>query len=241
MFKSVNRTNVAQAIINQIRNAIIQKHLKPGDKLPPEKELIDKFQVSKQTLREALRALEYLGLIEIKKGANGGAFVAEVDIEITIANLINFLHSRNLSIRHLTEVRKVIEPYCAKIAAEKISEEDLNKLQNSIELCTNIYSRGYSAEVTESEINFHRIIANTTQNPIMILITDFVEDILQDTKNILRPDKAFSKAVIEAHSRIYNAIADRNPEKAYNEMLKDVSNVGERLIKIAEEPGIGVI
>jgi GntR family transcriptional repressor for pyruvate dehydrogenase complex len=79
MFNSVKSNKISEHIIEQIRKAIFEGKLKPGDKLPPERELIENFGVSKATLREAMRSLEVLGFLEIRKGASGGAFVTEID------------------------------------------------------------------------------------------------------------------------------------------------------------------
>lgn len=241
MFKSVQHTNIAQQVIDQIRNVILKGELKPGDKLPPEAELVQKFRVSRQTLREALRALEYLGLIEMRKGITGGAFVAEVDMEVTLASLANFLYFKNVSIEHISEVRKAIEPHCARLAAERISEEGLQRLNTALKESEELSSDVYSPELTRSEIRFHRIIANTTENPIMILLVDFVENLLQDVKDIIRPDKAFTKLVIDSHRRIYQAIEARDPERAYDEMFKDVAQVGESLFRMADAAQLGMI
>ncbi len=129
MFKEVRQSTITQKIIFQIRTAILEGKLKPGDKLPPEKKLVEMFQVSKQTLREALRALEHMGLIDVKKGVGGGAFIVEVDIEVTKESLANFLYFKNLTIDNLSEFRKLIEPHAAKTAAEVITSKDLDHLR----------------------------------------------------------------------------------------------------------------
>lgn len=232
MFKSVRPIGIAQQVIDQIREAILKGKLRPGDKLPGEMELSEKFQVSKQMIREALRALEYLGLIEIKKGAGGGNYVAEVDMKVTLASLTNFLHFKNVSIEHISDVRKAIEPQCAGIAAKKATQDDLSRLKASIDRCEELSLNAYSPQVTESEIQFHRIIANATENPIVILVVDFVENLLQDVKDIIRPDRKFLKLVIDSHRRIYGAIEERDPKKAHAEMLRDVTEVGEYLYRM---------
>ena len=206
---------------------------RPGDKLDSEAELVEKFQVSKQILRESIRALEYLGLVEIRKGAKGGVYIAEVDMKTTLAHLTNFLHFKDVSISHISEVRALIEPYCAKLAAERITDEDLILLKNSIEECEKESSTVYSPNITRSEIKFHRIISAASGNPIIILLVDFIEDMLQDLKDIVRPDEKFTRLVIRSHKQIYHALEERNPEKAYQEMLNDVSKVGESLFKMA--------
>ncbi|OGP95727.1 MAG: hypothetical protein A2157_06130 [Deltaproteobacteria bacterium RBG_16_47_11] len=108
MFDSVKSDKVSQHIIDQIRNAIFDGRLKPGDKLPSERELVEKFKVSKATLREALRSLEVLGFLEIRKGVSGGAFVTEVDMTKAKDCFTNFLLFKNLSLKNLSEVRLLI-------------------------------------------------------------------------------------------------------------------------------------
>ena len=79
MFKTAKFSRISQNIVQQIRQAILQGKLKPGDRLPPEKELAEDFGVSKASLREAFRALEALGLLGVRQGVSGGAFIREVD------------------------------------------------------------------------------------------------------------------------------------------------------------------
>ena len=203
--------------------------LKPGNKLASESELMRQFSVSKSTLREALRALEYLGLIEIRKGANGGAFVAEVDMKVTMESLSNFLHFKNFSIHHISLIRKNLEPCAARIAAELMSDSELEQLKSLIEVCKTALDSGETVKLRKAEIQFHRIITLSTQNPILILILDFIENLMEDVKSILRPDTAFSREVIESHERIYQALHKRDPELASQEMLRDVSKVEEAL------------
>ncbi len=238
MFDAVRHSKAPQQIIRQIRNAILEGKLAPGDRIASDNELMEQFSVSKQTLREALRALEYTGLIEIRKGAAGGAFVAEVDMDITKESLANFLHFRNLSVRHLSEVRKIIEPYSAGMAAASIAPEELRKLEEINEACLRIAAEGPPGELTKYEIRFHRAIANTTHNPILILMLDFVENILEDAKKILQPDAAFSREVINAHQRILAAIRAGDPELAEKEMLAHVTEVEQGLDRLAKDRGI---
>ncbi|MEW6261668.1 MAG: FadR/GntR family transcriptional regulator [Thermodesulfobacteriota bacterium] len=235
MFNLVNQPKAPRQIIDQIRNAVLEGKIKPGNRLSSEKELMDQFGVSKATLREALRALEYLGLIETRKGAAGGVFISEVDMETTRQSLTNFLHFKNLSIHHLSEIRRNLEPYSARLAAAGITEEDLSRLKNINETCRVLLAEGRTVELRRNEVRFHRIIANVSRNPILILILDFIENMLEDVKNILKPDYGFSKSVIEAHERICQALSARDQDWAAREMLEDVSKVEESLIRLARD------
>ena len=232
MFKPIANRKAPQVIINQIRNAILQGKIAPGEKLPSSSELMEKFGVSKATLRVALRALEYMGLIDIRKGAKGGLYVSKVDSKISRDSLVNFFHFQNISVQNLSEVRKILEPHAAKIASQKISPEELEELNEINAKCTTAMEKGQQGKVSMELINFHRVIAQCTENPILIFILTFVEDLLQEAKDQLRPDKQFFQSVIEAHKKIVDALRDGDAERAWEEMYKDVSQVEEHLAAI---------
>ena len=224
-----------QIIIKQVRSAILRGDIAPGEKLPSSDELMEQFGVSKATLREALLALEYLGLIEIRKGAKGGLYVKEVDMKVSKESLINFFHFKKVSLEHLSEVRKILEPYAAQIAATTISEDGLQQLKEINERCDSALTEEPDEEINEHLVNFHRVIAQCTGNPVLIFILAFVEDLLQETKELLRPDDRFFRAVVEDHTRIYEALVSRDPERAFEEMYKDVAKVEEYLVAIKNQ------
>ena len=235
MFKIARTSTITQKIIDQIRTAILAGKLKPGDILPHEKELTEQFGVSKQTLRESLRALEHMGLIDVRKGIGGGAHIVEVDIEVTKQSLANFLYFKDLTIENLSELRKLIEPHAAGKAAEHISKDDLEELRKLNETARGNLNNNLLEEMSHDEINFHRVIAQNTGNPILILILDFVENLLEDFKKVLKPDLAFSKSVLDAHDKIYQAICDKDPKKASTEMYQHVYDVELHLAKLKQD------
>ena len=240
MFESAKYSKISEQIIGQIRKAIFEGKLKPGDKLPSERELIEKFEVSKATLREALRSLEVLGFLEIRKGLSGGAFVTEINMKKARDSLINFLHFKNLSLGDLSEVRLILEPYIAERAALVITEEYLNRLKELIEECE--YALNHDIPIDrKNEIDFHRIIAGMTGNPILMFILDFVENPLLDTKEILQPGKGFSKKVLNAHKLIYKSLLEGNAKKAREEMVKHVEEVANDLMILQKERDLRVL
>ena len=235
MFKIARTSTITQKIIDQIRTAILAGRLKPGDILPPEKELMEQFGVSKQTLRESLRALEHMGLIDVRKGIGGGAHIVEVDIEVTKQSLANFLYFKNLSIENLSELRKLLEPHAAEKAARDFSKEDLAHLKKLNDMARDSLNKNFLEEMSHNEINFHRVIAKNTDNPILILILDFVENLLEDFKKVLKPDLVFSKSVLDAHDKIFEAIANKDPQKASAEMYQHVHDVELHLAKLKQD------
>jgi GntR family transcriptional repressor for pyruvate dehydrogenase complex len=235
MFDSVKSNKISQHIIDQIRNAIFDGRLKPGDKLPFERELIEKFKVSKATLREALRSLEVLGFLEIRKGVSGGAFVIEVDMTKARDSFKNFLLFKNLSLKDLSEVRLLLEPYIAEKATLAITQENLSRLEKLIKESEHAIKNNMAFESRKDEIEFHRIIASITGNPILMFILDFVENLLIDTKEILKPGKEFSSKVLKAHKRIYNALLEKNVKKVHEEMVRHIREVEKDLLAAHKE------
>jgi GntR family transcriptional repressor for pyruvate dehydrogenase complex len=238
MFNSVKSNKVCQHIADQIRNAIFDGRLKPGDKLPSERELIEKFKVSKATLREALRSLEVLGFLEIRKGVSGGSFVTEVDMTKAKDSFTNFLLFKNLSLKDLSEVRLLLEPYIAEKATLSITQEDLGRLKKLIKESDLAIKNDAAFESRKDEIEFHRIIASITGNPILMFILDFVENLLIDMKGILKPGKEFSNKVLRAHKRIYNGLLQRDVKKVREEMVRHIREVERDLLSAHKEKGI---
>lgn len=229
MFQIVPRDKISLHIIRQIRESILSKKLLPGDRLPPEKELMTEFGVSKQTVREALRALEVLGFLEIRKGACGGAVVVEVSEETARDSIANFLHFRNVSVQDLSETRRLTEPYLARMAAERMTEEDLVELEEIYQAHREALDRGEIIYGGENEVGFHTRIAEASGNPVLVLIMDFVHSMFREIKLELQPGAGFSWMVSAAHGRILEAIKSRDGERAAAEKQRHIREVEEEL------------
>src|SRR3984893_12541009 len=129
------RPRVHEAVADQIRQAILSGLLTPGHKLPPEREMARQFQTSRVALREALRALEQEGMITIKRGFGGGAFVA--DFDAALKALADSLHTvvklGQAKSGHVTEARTILEPDLARLATSRADETDLKAMQALVE------------------------------------------------------------------------------------------------------------
>ena len=221
MFKELERTEkVADSIISQIRDAILSGELKPGDKIAAEKDLVEEFGVSKASVRESLRVLEAMGLVQIRKGVSGGIFVAEVDMRTTIHGILNFLHFQTVSTRDITMVRSLIEPTIAQIAAQARTDDDIQKLRE--------ISREHivpSGSEDSMGITFHRYLARITKNPMLILIVDFVDGYLKSFKVKLNMDVAFYDHVQKAHEFIIECLVQKDQRAARIAMVNDLLEV----------------
>ena len=227
---SIRSRKAPQEIVYRIRGQILAGLLERGSKLPSEQELMHTFNVSRQTLREALRVLE------IRAGSGGGAFVAEVDLETAQMGLINFFHDKDLSIQHLTATRTLLEPYLAEQAALNRTDEDLETLETIHKNCQDALRDSELKKVYKYEIRFHTAVANAAKNPLLILIENFTSSVLLDTKHLLKPDVNFSVHVLDAHEKLIGAIRNRQPEEAREIMLTHVRTVGIFLEQLADTP-----
>jgi GntR family transcriptional regulator, transcriptional repressor for pyruvate dehydrogenase complex len=238
MFREVQQNKVALDIIRQVRESILEGKLRPGDRLPPEKELVTKFGVSKHSLREAFRALEAMGFLSIRKGSSGGAVVLEMDMKVTRDSIFNFLYFQNVSVQDLSEVRRIFEPHLTRLAVNSMAPEALEKLAVTHECCRETLSRGEN--IYRHEIEFHRVLAQATGNPVFVLIQDFVNSLLGDLKRQLRPGLGFLQQVLAAHDRILTAVRAGDSERAAQEMYRHVCEVEDGLEAIRTQQIEGV-
>lgn len=232
MLQKIKRERIPYQIASQIRELILTGKLLPGQSLPHEKELVAELEVSRQTLREALRILEAIGLIEVRKGAGGGAVVVKMGSDKLCETISNFLFFRDLSLSHLGEIRKLTEPYYAKIAAERLGPDELEKLRGLNRECEEMITRGEDIVGGRSEVEFHSILARSTENPVIMMIEEFVSFLMIEMKIELKPDKEFSQKILNAHKRILKAIEEKDASTASKEMYNHVCEVDDILQKL---------
>jgi len=237
VFQQIQQNKVSLDIVRQVRQTILEGKLRPGDRLPPEKDLVLEFGVSKHSLREALRALESMGFLSIRKGSGGGAVVLEVDMKTTRDSIFNFLHFQNVNLTDLSQVRRIFEPHLARLAVERMSEEEFGRLKLIHERCHDAFSRGEN--IYKHEIEFHRTLAEISGNPVLVLIQDFVNSLLGDLKRDLRPGLGFLEQVLDAHDRIMAAVQAGDVHGAADEMYRHVCEVEDALeeIRVGKEDG----
>lgn len=229
MFVPANKEKISIQIMQQIREAVLQGKLKPGQALPQEKELVAEFGVSKHTLREALRSLETLGFITIRRGAGGGPVASEINWATARDYFSNFLAFQKVTLADISEVRKLVEPYIARKAAEQISPESLQELRAAHEDCVAAFHANEDVVRSETEVRFHVLLGKYAANPFLWVMLDFVNNMLADAKHKLKPGKDFSAKVIRAHQQILDAIGRGDPELAAKAMFDHICEVEEGL------------
>jgi GntR family transcriptional regulator, transcriptional repressor for pyruvate dehydrogenase complex len=232
LFQAAHKTSkISDQIISQIRDAVLSGKLKPGDRLASEKELVDQFNVSKATMREAMRVLEVMGLIEIRKGISGGIFIAEVELRTTIYSIINFLHFQPLSIKEITMLRCLTEPAVARIAASRITFRDIQNLKEIIR-----EDRPGAGSEVSREIGFHRYLARMTENTLLILIVDFVDNLLEAIKSKAKLGPEFYQTVQKSHQQILDYLIRKDGAGATLAMTRDLLEVDRYLSRVLGSP-----
>ena len=178
MFRTAKQTKVFQDVVTQIQEAILDGRLKTGDTLPSERQLKDMFNISRGTLREALRVLEQKGLIEIKLGVGGGSVVKDLDADQVSESLALLIRSQKVSLNHLAEFREDVEGIVAARAAKGSSAADIDKLNELLDKARKCIDAGSSQRDAFIEIDkrIHMTLARLTANPIYISVLNSIHD-----------------------------------------------------------------
>ena len=178
MFQTAKQTKVFQDVVAQIQEAILDGRLKTGDTLPSERQLKDMFNISRGTLREALRVLEQKGLIEIKLGVGGGSVVKDVNADQVSESLALLIRSQKVSLNHLAEFREDVEGIIAAHAAKRCTEADISQLRELLKKARKCLDQGTSQRDAFIEIDkqIHMTLAAVSQNPIYISVLHSVHE-----------------------------------------------------------------
>ena len=178
MFQTAKPTKVFQEVVAQIEEAILAGRIETGQTLPSERDLKEMFQISRGTLREALRVLEQKGLIEIRLGVGGGSVVRAMDAGGVSESLGLLIRSQKVSLSHLAEFREGMEGSIAAQAAERRSASDIRKLKGLLEVARACVRAGRKRrdEFLEVDKQIHMTIAAATQNPIYQSVLTSIHD-----------------------------------------------------------------
>ena len=171
-FRPVATRRAFEEITAQIRGRLARQSLRAGDRLPAERQLAEQFHCSRNTLRETLRSLELAGLLELRKGATGGAFIKEGGGDAAVAGLADLYHLGAIRPQHLTEARIVIGTEVARLACARRSKEDLDALEANVAAAEAATAGGDVVNRALINYEFHRLLARAARNPVLIILTD---------------------------------------------------------------------
>jgi DNA-binding FadR family transcriptional regulator len=219
--RPIERRNTYELVAESLLTLISDRHLKPGDPLPTERELMQHYGVGRSSVREALRMLESKGLIT----GSSGAF--------TVANFRNPLNdSLSLllaveegSLRELFEVRRILEGEAVTLATERCDESHLDRMRAATELMRE--NLGDQAAYIESDVAFHLTIAEATQNRLILHLMHAIRDQLERALGSIYRIPGSPERSVEDHGLIIAAMAERNPDDARAQMRDHLARVEE--------------
>lgn len=175
-FQKIKTRRVFEEICEQIRSRLASGVLKPGDKLPAERDLAVEFKVSRPAVREALRTLEISGVVSLRKGVKGGAFIRDGNPAMLTQSLQDLMVLGTVSLRSLAEARVLINGVVIRLACERATEEDFEALQANIDF---IESSEDLLHRANAGVMFFRLIARATRNEVLMMLVDSLGDIIR--------------------------------------------------------------
>lgn len=228
LFSAVSVGRVSQVIVEQIRQLIRQGRLRPGDRLPSERDLCERFGVSRVTVREALRMLEAGGLIDVRVGARGGAFVTSPTQQRLGEGLADLLQLSALTAAEVTEARMVFELGIVPLVVERATEEDLDALELRCEQQQEALGRGeYTMEMSA---DFHVRVAACTHNAaIEMLVQSFHGPLLMSLKEAQIAEPLMGHRGAEEHLEFVRALRKRDVAAAETIMRAHVERTASRV------------
>jgi GntR family transcriptional regulator, transcriptional repressor for pyruvate dehydrogenase complex len=226
MLRAIKRIRIHEEVFNQIRQLIEEGRFRARDQLPSERELAETFKVSRTSVREALRALESQGLIVSRTGT--GNFVADLPVESLIGPLARLLIDEKKALADIFEMRKLIEPQIAALAAERASRNDVAQLKRIVAKQSEAVGRGETGVEADAELHFY--ISRTTRNQALQKLVAGLMELLSRSREESLQTHNRRAASIAAHRRIVAAIEKHDKTKARAEMLRHIQQVEESVL-----------
>ena len=221
----IKSTRIYEEIVRQVKAMIAEGRLKGGDRLPPERDLAEKFVVSRTSVREALRALESLGLVEIRPGE--GTFIREVSIDTLVEPLALLMASQREATGELFEARRLLEPSLAALAASRATPEEIQEMERILE--EQAREIGFGRTGLAQDAQFHAAIGTAAHNRAITRLAHAIMDLLAQSREDSLNTPGRPTRSHEDHRRVLAAIRARDAEAARAAMLEHIAAV-ERLV-----------
>ena len=219
-FEAIRRNRVHEEVAKQIERLILKK-LQPGDKLPAERELAELLGVSRSSIRDAIRRLELVGLVEPRQGS--GTVVCEISTETLVSPLANVIAHRRQLVGELLDFRKMLEPPLAARAATHASAKDVAAMEEILRRQDKRVRQGELA--VEEDTEFHYRIALASGNSVVLKVMDVVMDLLRETRSRSLQTEGRPQKSLAGHKRILAAMKRRDAAAAETAMRVHIQDV----------------
>lgn len=213
MSEEFKETKVYTKVINDIKEKILSGELKNGDRLPSEREMAERLDVSRTSIREAIRTLEIMGLIESKRGS--GNYITNSFGNSLFEPLSIMFMMQEYSTGDIHELRETLEIECCRMASRLISYEDIKLLKEIIDDMDKTYDEDKSLLL---DIRFHNIIVKSSNNPLIInvlkAISQLMDKFIKESRKIILCEENNRKILLNSHKEIVLSLEERNESRA---------------------------
>ena len=227
--KPIRRTSISDQVSMQIKQLILDKDWKPGERIPSETELAELFGVSRASVREALLKLNAIGLLESR--FSGGNYVREVGADIYLNAIIPAAYVSSNSLLELLEFRQVMEAKQAGLAARKAKPEDVARLE---EIHKDMVKNAGNLEAfSEADLRFHIELARITQNSLLVACMELIRDVLGENMQKLVAQRGYESGIND-HRQILAAIRENDERRAIQVMDDHVADICKSYMRVLE-------
>jgi len=233
----IKKTRVAEEVADRIRTLMLDGTFPPAQPLPSERHLAERFGVSRGSIRDALRTLETIGLVETRHGQ--GTFPLELSVDRLVAPLASVMAYRSDLQDELLDVRRMFEPAVARAAALRITEEDLVDLQRVLETQRQKLKTGQSAIAEDTA--FHAILARATRNRVVMSIMATLNDLLVESRTQSLLQKGRPARSVDGHEAVVAALRRHDADGASQAMYNHIDQIAHLQLdaqkKLPEDAG----
>ncbi len=228
-FKPIKQSRVSEEVAGQLKQSILLGNFKAGDRLPSERQLAEEFEVSRVAIREALRALGNAGFISVRQGPTGGAFVTELTFAHLADTYLDLFLSNKISIPELHQVRVLVEPEVARLAAQHVTDEYANRL-TAASAAENLPPVALPEDIDRKQA-LHFILAEMCGNRFYEGLVHSMLKLTRQVVEVINPDP-WDMHPGNWHVPVVKAVLSKNSEASYEAMRFHATEFGERLIAL---------
>ncbi len=226
-------------IVNQVLEAIFRGDLQPDDKLPSEKELGEIFGVSRVTVREAIRSLEQFGVIVVRQGSRGGAYVKKMDLNAVVSQIGNALKMTTVTFPHLARARAVLErEILSEMIPSKITKKDCQRLAENVDRAEAHFLENESSKRLRTNFGFHTMLAEITENPIIILMHKVIVDLSVSFFENVEATEPMVKKTLGQHRQILDLLEQGEFEEAGKVCFQHIQDVSATIVEKSKQQSL---
>ncbi|MBP8989936.1 MAG: FadR family transcriptional regulator [Clostridia bacterium] len=234
----VRSKRLYQDVVEQLILQISCNQLKPGEKLPPERELAQQFGVSRASIREAFRVLEMIGLLEVRPG--GGTYITDLNIVPFITTLSPLFVRQERREQDLLDFRLLIETEAARLAAKNHLPQGLEAMRTAIGVMEASIEEREASKGAEADIGFHQAVFKCSDNVVLMKVAECVSCLLENSVRLNRVkilrDAENARVLLEQHRHILKAIESGKETEAMQAMLEHLQFVEQSLQESENNP-----